>query len=102
MRLQWIDGMFAVSKINSLDKVPFDEAFWFLARTDEELSLVCREERTPEDSEAVEKGWRMFRVAGTLDFALTGIMARLAGILAEAGIPIFAVYIQHGLYSDQV
>lgn len=91
MRLQWIDGGFAVCRLRSLNGTRVDEGFWFLARTDAEISLVCREERIPEDAEAVEGGWRMFRVAGPLDFGLTGIMARLSGALAKAGVPIFAV-----------
>ncbi len=33
----------------------------------------------------------MFRVLGTLDFSLTGILARIANPLAEAKISIFAV-----------
>ena len=32
-----------------------------------------------------------FRIEGILDFSLTGILARISGILAEAGIGIFAV-----------
>ena len=35
--------------------------------------------------------WRGFRVQGTLDFSLTGILARLSGILAAREIGIFAV-----------
>ena len=38
-----------------------------------------------------EDGWRGFRIVGKLDFSLIGILARISGILAEAGIGIFAV-----------
>ena len=34
---------------------------------------------------------RAFRIEGILDFSLTGILARVADILANAKIPIFAV-----------
>jgi hypothetical protein len=39
----------------------------------------------------VEGGWRALKVAGPLDFALTGVLASLAGPLAEAGISVFVV-----------
>jgi hypothetical protein len=35
--------------------------------------------------------WRAFEVAGPLDFALTGILSRLAQPLADAGVSLFAV-----------
>jgi len=38
-----------------------------------------------------ENGWRAFRIAGVLDFSLVGILARIASLLAEQGIPIYAV-----------
>jgi hypothetical protein len=38
-----------------------------------------------------ESGWRALKVAGPLDFSLTGVFASPAGPLAEAGISIFAL-----------
>ena len=61
-----------------------------VCRTPEELSLVCREGEVPAEVRS-ERGWRAFKVAGPLDFALTGILASLAGPLAEADISLFAV-----------
>ncbi len=64
---------------------------FFLARTDRELSLVCPTRAVPASVRAREDGWRAFRVAGTLDFSLVGILARLTGILADRGTGLFAV-----------
>lgn len=61
-----------------------------LTRTAAELSVVCREEGVPEEVQS-ERGWRALALAGPLDFALTGILAALAGPLAEAGIALFAL-----------
>jgi uncharacterized protein len=61
-----------------------------LTRTPEQLSLVCPESVVPGGIRC-EGGWRALRVAGPLDFALTGILAALTQPLAEAGIPIFAL-----------
>ena len=45
----------------------------------------------PENTFAREDGWRAFRVQGTLDFALVGILAKIASVLAEERISIFAL-----------
>ncbi len=58
--------------------------------TRDELSLVVPEDAAPESAQ-IAGGWRALRVAGVLDFALTGVLASLAAPLADAGISIFAV-----------
>lgn len=65
--------------------------FFFLAKTDEELSLVCKTEYTPAQTTAREDGWRAFRIEGTLDFSLIGILSKLSTTLAEHKIGLFAV-----------
>ena len=56
----------------------------------DELSVVCAEGVVPAGVRC-DKGWRVFQVAGPLDFALTGILAAIAAPLADAGVSIFAV-----------
>lgn len=58
--------------------------------TREEVSVVCGPDSVPPGA-TVEPGWRVLQVVGPLDFALVGVLASLAGALAEAGISIFAV-----------
>ena len=70
--------------------IDWSDPFVTVSRTRDELSIVCPEARLPTDAQA-ERGWRGFKVEGPLDFALTGILARLAAPLAEAGISIFAI-----------
>ena len=64
---------------------------YFIGNTGAELSLVCETERTPARTLAREDDWRALRIAGTLDFSLTGILSGIASILAEENIGIFAV-----------
>ncbi len=64
---------------------------FFLACTGQEISLVCESRALPAGSRKAEGGWRAFRVAGMLDFSLTGILAAISGALAAAGIPLFAL-----------
>lgn len=68
-----------------------DRPFHFLSRTDHELSLVCPTEDAPEACDAREDGWRGVRVKGSMDFSLIGVLSRLSGALAAAGIPVFAI-----------
>lgn len=91
MNLQMILGDFAVCKIPDASQVNMADDFWFLSRTDEELSLVCREDSIPGNHIDAEPGWSMFRVVGVLDFSLTGILSSLSDTLAEAKVGIFAV-----------
>lgn len=91
MRLKTIDARLTVCKLASAGDIDLNRDFFFLGRTDEELSLVCRTENAPRTTLAREDGWRAFRVEGTLDFSLVGILAKLTGVLAERGIGLFAV-----------
>ena len=68
-----------------------DSDFYFIGKTDEELSLVCKTEDTPLKTIERDDGWRGFRIQGVLDFSLIGILSKLSGILAEHKIGIFAV-----------
>jgi hypothetical protein len=66
------------------------ETFAAVTRTPEETSVVCRAEVVPQGVRA-EPGWRALRVAGPLDFALTGVLLSLLGPLADAGVSVFAL-----------
>jgi len=61
-----------------------------IIRTERELSVVCPQDVLL-DSQVSETGWRAFRVKGTLDFGLTGILAGIATCLSDAAISIFAL-----------
>lgn len=65
-------------------------AFTSITRTAEEWSIVCEAGAVPADVRR-ETGFRALKVAGPLDFALTGILASLAVPLAEAGVSVFAL-----------
>mgnify|MGYP000949911708 CR=1 FL=1 len=64
--------------------------FCSITRTPGELSIVGAPSQVREGVRA-ESGWRALAVDGPLDFALTGILASLAGPLAAARISIFAL-----------
>ncbi len=89
MNLTLLPEAYAIWKLPAtapLPQVPFFAAI----RTGDELSLVTEEALAP-SGVPCERGWRALKVAGPLDFSLTGILAALAVPLADAKIPIFAL-----------
>ena len=91
MKLKTLPYDLTVCKLPSAAGIDLSADFYFLGKTDEEISMVCRTEQAPAETTAREDGWRAFRIEGMLDFSLTGILSRLSAILAENGIGIFAV-----------
>jgi hypothetical protein len=91
MELKRIPYNLTVCKVTAVSGINMDTDFFFIGKTDEELSLVCKTEDTPRNTTERDDGWRGFRVKGQLDFSLIGILARISTILAENGISIFAI-----------
>ena len=91
MKLKTLPYAFTVCRLADASEIDLKMDFYFLARTDEELSLVCRTEDTPANTAARDDGWRAFRIEGVLDFSLIGILSKISAILAENKIGIFAV-----------
>jgi len=91
MELKKLDYALTVCKVASERDIDLNKDFYFLGKTDEEYSLVCITEDTPANTLERDDGWKGFRIQGVLDFSLIGILSRLAGILAENKIGIFAV-----------
>jgi hypothetical protein len=69
---------------------PSTGRLWSVTRTADEVSVVLPEAEAPAAGQ-IEPGWRAFKVAGPLDFSLTGILAALAVPLATARIGLFAI-----------
>ena len=91
MELRIVDMTFSVCKVADFTRVNWLERYMFPAVTDEETSLICPEDKVPENVLVRDDGWRCFRFEGVLDFSLVGILASVLTILANAGIQILAV-----------
>ena len=91
MELKKLPCDLTVCKVASLADVDLDSEFFFLGKTDEELSLVCRTEDVPAATTERDDGWKGFRIEGVLEFSMVGILSKLSGILAENEIGLFAV-----------
>ena len=91
MELKTIEYPLSVCKVTDVSDIDLKADFYFVGKTDEELSLVCKTEDVPLKTIERDDGWRGFRIQGVLDFSLIGILSKLSGILAEHKIGIFAV-----------
>ena len=91
LELQKLSYRLTVCKVKSVSDIDMDSEFFFIGKTDEEISLVCMTEDTPQETVERDDGWRGFRISGVLDFSLIGILSKLSGILAGKKIGIFAV-----------
>ena len=89
MRIKRMDYDFSVCKVRDYSMVDLNSEFCFIGKTDEENSLVCLTDCAPENVIEREDGWKAFRIDGTLDFSLIGIISAISSLLAEIEIGIF-------------
>ena len=93
LTLAFLPDRYAVCRLGADDAVPdwaYSRGFVSITRTPDELSIVCLQDSVPPDV-TCRRGWRCLRVEGPLDFAQTGVLASLAGPLADAGVPVFVI-----------
>ncbi len=93
LNLQLRPETLAVCRLEPGCQVPdwaMQAPFCSVTRTPDEVSVVCRERAVPEEAKA-ERGWRILKVEGPLDFSMTGVLACLAKPLAEANVSIFVL-----------
>ena len=91
MELKVIDKEFSVCKVSDFSEIDTGQPYIFTGSTNEERSLVCPTELVPSNTIERNDGWRAFRIEGTLDFSLIGILSKISTCLAENGIGIFAI-----------
>jgi hypothetical protein len=88
-----LPGGYAIVRLDAGAQPPawaFSGAFVSLTRTPEEVSVVCGEAQVPGDVPG-DRGWRILRLQGPFPLESVGVLASVAGPLAEAGISIFVV-----------
>jgi uncharacterized protein len=91
MELQRIHQGFSVCQVEDYSLVNFESEYCFIGKTDEEKSLVCITSEVTSNAIRRDDGWKAFRIQGVLDFSLIGILSKIATILADSAISIFAV-----------
>lgn len=92
MQIKKIYHNFSICQVEDYSLVNLEADYSFIAKTEEERSLVCITKDVPSNVIRREDGWKAFCVQGVLDFSLIGILSKISTILAERGISIFAVF----------
>ncbi len=75
---------------SSIPTQVFDEEFFSVTKTEDEVSLVCSA-RISIESKNVEAGFSCMQVVGPLDFSLTGILSEISSVFSRENISIFAI-----------
>lgn len=91
--LHLLDESFSIHRLAPGAEIPAAVlrcTFHWIGRTDEETSIVCPSSVTMAGART-EPGWSCIKVVGPIDFTVTGLLADLSRVLAEAGIGIFAL-----------
>lgn len=91
MEIKKIEYDFSVCKVIDYSQVDLNKEYCFIGKTDEEKSLVCISDDIPDNVIECDNGWKAFRIQGILDFSLIGILSKIATLLADNQIGIFAV-----------
>lgn len=93
MILILLDGQFTMHRLNPTEEIPdavHNGGYFWIGRTDEELSLVCDSE-IELDVDRSEPGWSCLKVPGPIGFDESGVLAGLTIALAAAEISIVAL-----------
>jgi hypothetical protein len=92
MKLTLLEGEYNVHRLSPQVPIPdlSQQQFYNIVQTAEELSVVCIDSIRI-DADQTEKHWRIIKVAGPLEFNMTGVIFKISKILAEASISIFVI-----------
>lgn len=93
MELTLLRPVLSVCRLEPTAEIPEwarEGPFSCVARTPDELSIVCLAEHVPPGIRQ-EGGWRAFKLHGPIQFSAVGVLASLTAPLARSGISLFAI-----------
>ena len=93
LRLVSVPGTYCVCRLEpggDPGPRPEDADLYSVTWTAEEISVVCTTDLAPQGAR-VEGPFAALRVAGTLDFSITGVLSGLTTSLAAGGVSVFAI-----------
>ena len=91
MNIKLLDYDFSIVKVDNINSIDFNKEYFFYSKTDEEISIVCKNFDEPKDYNSISRNWKGFRIEGILDFSLIGIIKEISTILANNKIGIFVI-----------
>ena len=87
MNLVTLPQELSVYQVADLKEIDFTQQPLFISVTEEEISVVSATANVPTNTINREDSWKAFKIEGVL----VGILAKIAALLAEKEISIFAV-----------
>lgn len=93
IRLKQLSGLYAISRLEAGHGIPEwadGPGFVSITRTEDELSITCRQDRVPADVRQ-DRDWVAFKFKGPFAFGETGIVLSVIRPLSENGLGIFVV-----------
>jgi hypothetical protein len=92
MRVRLLPSTYAVCRLDADAALPDWPRgdFVSIARTTDELSIVCDQTCVPHDVKT-ERDWRCFALEGPIPFEVVGVAARITSALADAKVSVFFV-----------
>lgn len=91
-RFRTLPGLYAVCRLPPESVVPVwaQGSFVNITFTADELAIICPAESVPPGVRA-ERDWRVLKLVGPFPFTAVGVLAALAGPLADAGISLLSI-----------
>ncbi|WP_108781414.1 ACT domain-containing protein [Pontivivens insulae] len=93
LRIEAVPGLYAVARLPADAAIPDwinGPGFQSVTRSDDELTLVCCQDRIPGHFE-MERDWHCIRTVGPFPFDAAGVVASLIAPLSENGIGVFVI-----------
>jgi uncharacterized protein len=93
VKLRLLNGTYGVARLSASDPIPAwadGGGFVSISRTDDELSVVCLQDRIPLEAQA-DRDWACFKLQGPFAFDETGIVLSVIAPLSSNGIGIFVI-----------
>jgi len=93
LTLDLLKGEWSIARLPAAEPVPnwaWSEVFSSVSRTSDELSIIAPSQQVPSSVKS-EAGFRVLAVRGPLAFDAKGILADLAGAIADADVSLLAL-----------
>ena len=91
LSFDFLEGLYGIYRCDPTADMPMlAGAFLSYTRTQDEVSIVCPQGMLPV-ADRKQEGYAVLRLHGPFDLGVTGVLAEVSRLLAEAQVPIFVI-----------